>query len=278
MRWPHEGTDDDVAPEQAEHAAQHRRSRTTRARRDAATAPSSIVLSAALRSRRHRPRRERPPAIRHTPASPLTLFRLVFRGEPHDRGAKRPSSRPASHTHRRVTVDGSSPSSARRSACSAPHRTPALRLPSLHMPSSSRRIPVAPPPSSAAASAVMRGNRKTDTRPETAVRSELHRRGHRFLKNVRPEPDIACRVDIVFRRPRLAVFVDGCFWHGSPDHGTQPRTNTSYWAPKIARNIERDKENDQLLVTRGWHVLRIWEHESTSDAADRVEAALNRVG
>jgi DNA mismatch endonuclease (patch repair protein) len=123
----------------------------------------------------------------------------------------------------------------------------------------------------------MRGNRKTDTRPEIALRAELHRRGRRFRKNARPEDDIRCRVDIVFRGARLAVFLDGCFWHGCPVHGNRPRTNASYWHPKIARNIERDRENDELLASRGWAVLRVWEHESPVEAANRVEAELMRL-
>ena len=145
------------------------------------------------------------------------------------------------------------------------------------MSASSNQIPPAPLPSSAGASAVMRGNRKVDTQPEIALRRELHSRGHRFLKNARPETDIGCRVDIVFRGPRLAVFVDGCFWHGCPAHGTRPRTNASYWEPKIARNMQRDRENNELLARRGWHVLRVWEHELTADAASRVEAELTRL-
>lgn len=145
------------------------------------------------------------------------------------------------------------------------------------MKGSTSRVPVAPPPSSAAASAVMRGNRKTDTRPEIALRSALHRRGRRFRKNVRPEPDINCRVDIVFRGLRLAIFVDGCFWHACPDHGTAPRTNSNYWRHKIASNAERDRANDELLTRRGWQVLRIWEHEPPAEAATRVEVELQRL-
>jgi DNA mismatch endonuclease (patch repair protein) len=145
------------------------------------------------------------------------------------------------------------------------------------MEGSTRRVPIAPPPSSAAVSAVMRGNRKTDTRPEIALRSALHRRGHRFRKNVRPEPDINCRVDILFRRTRLVIFVDGCFWHGCPKHGTSPRTNAVYWTPKIARNVERDRANDELLARRGWQVLRTWEHEPPTEAVSRIEAELHRL-
>lgn len=124
----------------------------------------------------------------------------------------------------------------------------------------------------------MRGNRKENTKPEVRLRSALHERGIRFFKNTRPEPNIQCRVDIVFPRVRVAVFVDGCFWHGCPEHGTAPKTNAPYWSAKIARNIERDRENDELLAARGWRVIRVWEHEPVCDAADRVEQALERVG
>lgn len=122
----------------------------------------------------------------------------------------------------------------------------------------------------------MRGNRKTDTKPEIALRSALHHRGLRFRKNYRPEPDIFCRVDIVFRAARVAVFVDGCFWHGCREHGTQPRTNANYWSAKIARNIERDRANDALLAERGWQVIRIWEHEPADAAAVRIASAVIR--
>jgi DNA mismatch endonuclease (patch repair protein) len=123
----------------------------------------------------------------------------------------------------------------------------------------------------------MRGNRKTDSRPEIALRSALHRRGLRFRKNVRPEPDINCNVDIVFRGPRLAVFLDGCFWHRCPEHGTTPSTNVTYWMAKIARNVERDRANDELLTRRGWRVLHVWEHEPPMEAASRIEAELQRL-
>ena len=124
----------------------------------------------------------------------------------------------------------------------------------------------------------MRGNRKENTKPEVRLRSVLHRRGMRFFKNTRPERDIPCQVDIVFPRARVVVFVDGCFWHACPEHGTSPTTNAHYWSAKIARNVERDRENDALLAARGWRVIRVWEHEPVRDAADRVEQELHSVG
>jgi DNA mismatch endonuclease (patch repair protein) len=116
----------------------------------------------------------------------------------------------------------------------------------------------------------MRGNRRSDTRPERAVRSALHRRGIRFRLSVRPETDLSCSADMVVRRARLAIFVDGCFWHGCPEHGTKPTTNSHYWDAKITRNVERDIRNNSLLTTRGWTVVRVWEHEDPEQVADRI--------
>ena len=132
-------------------------------------------------------------------------------------------------------------------------------------------IPKPPKPSSSAAQSVMRGNRKRDTRPEKAVRAALHQLGLRYrvdlkLGIARSSP----RPDIVFTRARVALFVDGCFWHGCPVHGVQPRTNSAYWAAKVARNQERDRENDELLQQQGWFVIRAWEHEEPTDVAQRV--------
>ena len=102
----------------------------------------------------------------------------------------------------------------------------------------------------------MQGNRSRDTKPELAVRSAVHRRGIRFRVSVRPQPEFARTADLVLRKTRIAVFVDGCFWHGCPDHHTQPATNSRFWADKIARNIERDTETTAYLRRTGWTVLR----------------------
>lgn len=131
-------------------------------------------------------------------------------------------------------------------------------------------MPQAPPASSPAVRTVMRGNRKFDTRPEAAVRSSLHREGLRFRKHARPLPTLNCAADVVFRRERLAVFIDGCFWHGCPQHGTKPRTNAAYWRAKIARNIERDQRNDAALRNAGWLVARVWEHADPEQAAGQI--------
>lgn len=132
--------------------------------------------------------------------------------------------------------------------------------------------PAYPNPSSAAVSAVMKGNRRTDTRPEVALRSELHRRGLRFRKDyfLKIEGARGVRADIVFPKRRLVVFVDGCFWHCCPEHGHAPRRNVDYWGPKLARNRKRDLLVTKSLMREGWTVMRIWEHVAPSDAADEI--------
>lgn len=138
------------------------------------------------------------------------------------------------------------------------------------------RIPTSPEASSPAVRRTMQGNRKTDTRPERLLRSELHRRGLRFRKNypIKPDNGRLVRPDVVFTRARIAVFVDGCFWHRCPAHGTRPHGNTEYWKPKLDRNVARDRETDRRLENAGWRVLRVWEHEEAAWAADRVQQAV----
>jgi DNA mismatch endonuclease (patch repair protein) len=117
----------------------------------------------------------------------------------------------------------------------------------------------------------MKGNRRVDTRPEVALRSELHRRGLRFRKEVALRPAHRLRrVDIVFSAVKLAVFLDGCFWHGCPEHGNHPKANTDYWSVKLARNVSRDAEVNRELVAAGWSVIRVWEHEDVRAASDRI--------
>ena len=122
----------------------------------------------------------------------------------------------------------------------------------------------------------MQGNRSRDTKPEMAVRSAVHRRGIRFRVSARPQPALARTADLVLRKTRIAVFIDGCYWHGCPDHHTQPATNSQYWANKIARNIERDTETTAYLQQTGWTVLRFWEHEDPEAVAvaDQVHQAV----
>jgi DNA mismatch endonuclease, patch repair protein len=132
-----------------------------------------------------------------------------------------------------------------------------------------------PVPSSEAATVMGLANRRRDTKPELQLRSELHRRGLRFRKDflVRA-PDAKARVDICFTRARIAVFVDGCFWHVCPIHHSAPKKNVDYWGPKFAANIERDRRVDRGFQADGWTVIRCWEHEDPSCAADRIEDVL----
>ena len=106
-----------------------------------------------------------------------------------------------------------------------------------------------------------------DTEPETALRRELHRRGVRFRAHRRDLPGCP---DIVLVRVKVAVFVDGCFWHGCPEHFVIPKANRQWWLDKIASNRRRDARNDMMLREIGWKVVRIWEHEDSATVADRL--------
>jgi DNA mismatch endonuclease, patch repair protein len=125
--------------------------------------------------------------------------------------------------------------------------------------------------------AVMRGNRSVDTKPELALRSLLHRQGLRFRTNfqIRVGGPRGIRPDIVFTRQRVAIFVDGCFWHGCPEHGELPVSNREYWQAKFTLNAKRDRRNDEALVGAGWQVVRVWEHDSAAHGARAVRAALH---
>lgn len=118
----------------------------------------------------------------------------------------------------------------------------------------------------------MSRQRRRDTAAEIALRRILHARGLRYRVDAALPGLPRRRADLVFPRQKLAVFVDGCFWHGCPVHGTAPKSNADWWAAKLARNVERDRETDAHLARAKWHVIRIWEHENPSCAADRVEA------
>jgi DNA mismatch endonuclease, patch repair protein len=120
----------------------------------------------------------------------------------------------------------------------------------------------------------MQANRGRDTTPERAIRSELHRRGLRYRIHVRPISTRRCEADVVFRKALVAVFVDGCWWHGCPDHRPLPKKNREWWARKIQVTVDRDRRNDQALADAGWTVIRVWEHENSINAADRIQAAV----
>jgi DNA mismatch endonuclease, patch repair protein len=134
-----------------------------------------------------------------------------------------------------------------------------------------------PFPSNRAVSVQMRGNLSFDTRPEMRLRRQLFALGARYRVHQRITTPTGCvRPDILFTRRRVAVFVDGCFWHCCPIHGTTPRFNSEYWIPKLRRNVERDARNAANLEAVGWRVLRVWEHEESDKAARRIYATVRK--
>jgi len=120
----------------------------------------------------------------------------------------------------------------------------------------------------------MLGNRNRDTSPELAIRSLVHAAGFRYRVAAKPLPGMRRTADLVFRPVKVAVFVDGCFWHGCPEHYVLPKTNQDYWREKIGRNVQRDRETDARLSEAGWLVLRFWEHEPPERCAEAVCAAV----
>lgn len=117
----------------------------------------------------------------------------------------------------------------------------------------------------------MRANRRRDTKPELILRSLLHSRGLRFRVDSVPFKGVRTRADIVFSKAKIAVFVDGCFWHGCPEHFILPKTNVDYWSTKIAKNKDRDERVDKIMSAAGWAVIHIWEHDDPGLAADLIE-------
>ena len=139
-----------------------------------------------------------------------------------------------------------------------------------------QRVSNHPGSSSAGVSARMSRARRRDTAPELALRRELHARGLRY-RVAYPVPGQRRRtIDIAFTRAKVAVFVDGCFWHGCPDHGTKPRSNSAWWQEKLASNAARDADTDRVLTELGWQVVRVWEHDADRGAADLVEDCVRR--
>ena len=133
----------------------------------------------------------------------------------------------------------------------------------------------APRPSSASVSRRMHNTPQRDTPLEMQVRSRLHRRGLRFRVD-RTIPGVTrSRPDLIFPKERIAVFLDGCFWHSCPQHGTTPHANRGWWLEKLAANVERDRRHDRELRTAGWLVLRFWEHEDPRSVVHMIES---RVG
>ena len=117
----------------------------------------------------------------------------------------------------------------------------------------------------------MQAIKSRDTAPERRLRALLHARGLRYRVATKPLAGVKWTADVVFRPARVAVFVDGCFWHGCPEHFHIPATNPDYWGPKIASNSARDIETDRLLAAEGWAVLRLWEHTVVVEAATQIE-------
>lgn len=109
-----------------------------------------------------------------------------------------------------------------------------------------------------------------DTPCELALRRVLHRMGLRYRVDVAPLRGLRRRADVVFTRQRVAVFVDGCYWHSCPDHGSLPKANAEWWRNKLAGNEARDRDTDRRLAAAGWSVIRVWEHEEPGPAADRI--------
>jgi DNA mismatch endonuclease (patch repair protein) len=116
----------------------------------------------------------------------------------------------------------------------------------------------------------MQNVRRRDTPGEIALRRALHRGGLRFRLDIQPEPSVKRKADIVFRSAKVAVFCDGCYWHGCPEHGRWPKANAAWWRAKIERTMLRDRDTDAVLGAAGWHVVRVWEHEEVDVAASRI--------
>lgn len=134
-----------------------------------------------------------------------------------------------------------------------------------------------PKPSSQAASDRMAATGQRDTKAELKIRKVLYARGLRYRVDYPILKNPQRRADLAFLGPKVAVFVDGCFWHGCPEHGTWPKANAEFWRDKIETNQQRDRDTNRRLEADGWHVIRIWEHEEAEGAANKVaQAVLNR--
>lgn len=116
----------------------------------------------------------------------------------------------------------------------------------------------------------MQAQRRRDTACELALRRELHARGLRYRVACRVIPGLRRDADVVFTRARVAVFVDGCFWHGCSTHRAPSKTNAAWWAAKIARNVARDCETNARLLAAGWDVVRVWEHTAPGPVAREI--------
>ena len=140
--------------------------------------------------------------------------------------------------------------------------------------SRARRRAGVPEPSSEEARNRMVATRRADTQPELRLRSELHRMGLRFRLHRSVVPGVRRQIDIAFGTARVAVFVDGCFWHSCPQHATAAKANAGFWRQKLADNQRRDRDTDLRLRKAGWRVVRVWEHEDARLAARRIVRAV----
>ncbi|MER6528428.1 very short patch repair endonuclease [Streptomyces sp. NPDC001508] len=140
--------------------------------------------------------------------------------------------------------------------------------------------PWTPPPGSWASSEAKRRNmqavRSQDTKPEILVRRLVHANGLRYRVAQRPVPDLRRTADMVFRPGKVAVFIDGCYWHGCPEHYVSPKTNPDYWSDKVVRNVARDRDTDSQLKEAGWLVLRFWEHTPAEETAAKIIEEVRR--
>ncbi|MEU5363096.1 very short patch repair endonuclease [Streptomyces sp. NPDC005925] len=128
--------------------------------------------------------------------------------------------------------------------------------------------------SSAARRRNMQAIRSRDTKPEILIRRLVHAQGLRYRVSARPISDLRRTADMVFRPAKVAVFIDGCYWHGCPEHYVPPRTNPGYWSEKVLRNVQRDRDTDQRLKDAGWLALRFWEHEPSEICAQHIAATI----
>jgi DNA mismatch endonuclease (patch repair protein) len=127
-----------------------------------------------------------------------------------------------------------------------------------------------PRPSSEAALRRMKASKPRDTAPEKALRFALFKKGLRYRVDAKPIKTLNRRSDIVFRSAKVAIFVDGCFWHGCPIHGTQAKANAEFWMNKIKQNQIRDEDTNKRLKKAGWRVIRVWEHENSEKASQKI--------
>lgn len=132
-----------------------------------------------------------------------------------------------------------------------------------------------PTPSSPETERRMKSQRREDTDVELRIRRKLHALGYRYRIHYRIL-NSRRKVDIAFTRKKIAVFTDGCFWHVCPKHGSLPKANQDWWREKLRTNVRRDQETDQLLRASGWTVVRVWEHEETMAAVERIRRAVER--